>query len=394
MAPGKHSKYSPSGMADKMLCLGRHLATEGMSGGSSAAAERGTECHEWAEELIFNQEATVPECFVEDWQEGCTRDMVQHALDIYDELTLKGDVVLKVEQQVNLGWLNNKQFDLAQVYGTCDVVMYSPDSGELIVLDYKTGYGEVDPVENTQLKIYAVGALGSLPEDMIPLIKRIRVVVSQPRTDKDAKVWYTTPTDLVRWATDTLAEACYAMSRPGAPFTAGEKQCKYCPINGGACPVQNGRMMDLLDSCPKPSDVSVDAQTVNNLLCRLPEFKQWANQIEGRAQGMLEDGQDLPDFKLVRGRSSRRWADEEAAEKFLRGQKLKEKERYTYKLLTVPQAEKVLKDKLKKTTITRNKFEALITKPEGKITWALKTDKREAVNTANPMDQLITIDDL
>lgn len=379
-------------MADKLLCLGKHLATKGMSNGSSPAADRGTECHEWAEELIFNQDAAVPD-FVEDWQEQCTRDMVAHALEVYDELSVMGDVILKVEEQVNLGWVRPDgpdKFDLSQVYGTCDVTMFCPDTGELVILDYKTGKGiEVSPVDNVQMMIYAVGGMALFNKEHI--IKKIRIVVSQPRINKERLEWHTTPNNLIMWVHETLTPALEAMSKPGAPKTPGKKQCQWCAI-AGTCDVQRQEMLDMFDSVPEPAQED-DIQVLNDLLLRHNEFKQWLNQLEGRAQGLMEEGKELPDFKLVRGRGSRAWTDEEAAEKFLMGQKLKKEERYTYKLLTPPQAEKVLKNNLKR-TVTKNNFDRLVDKKEGQVTWALKSDKREEVNMKPPVDMLIDLESI
>ncbi len=121
-------------------------------------------------------------------------------------------------------------------------------------------------------------------------------------------------------------------------------------------------------------------------------LKKWVDDIRGEAQSRMEAGADFVDFKLVRGRSSRAWTDEEAADKFLTNQKLKDKERHTYKLLTPPQAEKVLKEKLKK-TVTLNRFNSLVKKSEGKITYALRSSNKPEV-VIDPVSELVDLEDL
>ena len=116
---------------------------------------------------------------------------------------------------------------------------------------------------------------------------------------------------------------------------------------------------------------------INALMLRLPEFKQWIKQIEAVALETLERGDELPDFKLVRGKSNRRWVDADKVDTYLKGQGLKDKERYTRKLLSPAQAEKALKDKLNQSRVRTN-FDKLWEKPEGKLSWALKADPRPA----------------
>ena len=397
MPPSEHSEYSPSGMADNMLCLGRFNATKGMDSGSSPAADRGTECHDWAEVLFKavldgKEEITKPD-FVETWQNDCTKDMVQHALDIHNRLQVHGDVKILLEEKVDLGWMSAQDFEPSKIYGTCDVLMYCEAIRTLVVLDYKTGIGiAVDPKWNVQLMIYALGAMG----EFVGKVDKVLVVVSQPRLDPLPKEWEVTPEALQTWARRELLPKCAAMTEPGAPFTPGKKQCQWCAIKG-TCRAQRDEMLSLFDSTLKDDGSVMDGnrlspKDLNFLLHRTKEFTQWVNHIMGAAQEFMENGGSLPDFKLVKGRGSRGWTDIEAAEKFLIGQKLKEKERHTYKLLTPPQAEKVLKENLKR-TITKNNFDKLVVKSEGKTTWALRTDKRDEV-VINKTAALIDLNDL
>lgn len=387
MPPSEHSIYSPSGMADKLLCPGKHLATLGMVSKSSPAAERGTECHEWAEDLIMNSDSQVPE-FLEDWQEECTRDMVAQALEIYDELSIGGDVEMKLEMKVHLSWLGGEYHK--EVYGTADVILYCHDSKTLVVLDYKTGKGiPVSPVNNVQGMIYALGAMGKYPD-----AENIVIVISQPRVHNELVHWVIGAEKLIEWNRDILAPALITMNEPDAPFTPGEKQCKWCPING-TCTAQKTQYLDLLDNASKAHVKSpeITIEELNDLLLRVKEIRAWTNAVESKAHELMENGTPLPDFKLVRGRGSRAWKDPVQAEKFMIGQKLKDKERHTYKLLSVARCEKVLKENLNR-KITRNNFNKLVDVRKGKITWALKTDKREAVVMAPPVEELVNFEDL
>ncbi len=386
----EHALFSPSAMHRKLACPASHLATLGMSSPGGPEAEYGTQCHTWAEELFGNTKSQPPE-FTQDWQEKCTRDMVKMAWDIQEEYQLQGQVEVYREERISLEWLSDKDVDMNQVWGTADLIMYCKAARTLIVLDYKTGIGvPVDP-DSAQLRIYGLGALGKVG---YPNVSTVELVIAQPRLDPMPKRFKITSAALLTWGEETLKPAIKQMQLPGAPFKPGE-HCRWCPIEG-KCKARAKMYIDIFDEHPQPkqeaADGILDARGINDLLKRVKSFRKWCSDIESTAIDMMKAGQVLPDFKLVHGRSNRRWADEEAAEKFLMGQKLKMAERYNMKLISPTQAEKVIAEKLKNTR-TQKRFAELVEKPPGKITWAPANDKREAVNV-NPVANFKTIDDL
>lgn len=388
---GEHSIYSPSGMAGKLLCPGKHLATMGMDSGSSPAAERGTEVHDHLEKKVANPSLPSP-TWKEDWQEECMQNCFDHTMETYDDLSIMGNVEVKLEEKVNLGWLASAEVPfMEEVYGTADVIMYCEASKTLVVLDYKTGKGiDVSPIDNVQGMIYALGALAVYPD-----AERVVIAISQPRLHSELQTWNTNVPHLEIWAKETLLPALAEMVKEDAKLCPGEKQCRWCAVSG-VCRAQKDEYINMLDDAPveKVTSGNLSSDELNELLLRVKEFKLWINAVEGQAQGLMESGTELAGFKLVHGRGSRGWIDEEAANKFLKGQKLKDAERYPRKLLTFPAAEKLLAKKLKSTTITRNNFYKLVKKTEGKVTWAPKSDKREAISVADPLDALITMEDL
>jgi len=377
----KHSKYSPSSMAAIIACPRYALVNYEAEDTSGLAAQLGTNCHAWAEDLFFDPEAPVPEnCQIEEWQEECTRAMVKMVQDKLEELQLTGQVKIRLEETRRF---SEKLGSLHEVFGTMDVVFYAEDTRHLVILDYKTGKGiDVDPENNAQLMTYAAMMLEGFPD-----AQTVELCIAQPRTNPELKCWVTTAEEIASWATDTLLPAVVEASAPDPSAIPGEKQCRWCAV-AATCPAKVKAMVDLLDK-PIPPETEID---LNALALRLPEFRQWLKSIEKQVMKNLEDGVSLPDFKLVRGRSNRRWKDPDEAEKFLRNRKFKENERFNKKLISPTQAEKKLKDKL--TTRTKGRFLALIEKPEGKLTWASKKDKREEVFINPPDTELVSIDEL
>jgi len=98
----------------------------------------------------------------------------------------------------------------------------------------------------------------------------------------------------------------------------------------------------------------------------------WLSSVETVVRERLEAGQDFPGFKIVEGRSLRRWGDESEAERVLSdllGDNL-----YKKTMVSPAQAEKVLKKE------QRSVLEGLVVKPAGKPTLAPEIDKRPPIN--------------
>lgn len=107
---------------------------------------------------------------------------------------------------------------------------------------------------------------------------------------------------------------------------------------------------------------------------QIPLIEDWCKAIRARVERELLHGNAIPGYKLVEGRKgSRKWSDESEVETAMKGLRLKAGEMYTKKLITAPQAEKLLKNSPDKW----EKLSGLITQAEGKPSVAPETDKRK-----------------
>jgi hypothetical protein len=97
-------------------------------------------------------------------------------------------------------------------------------------------------------------------------------------------------------------------------------------------------------------------------------LSKWCDAVHAYARSLVEKGEKVPGWKLVRGRSNRKWTDEKSTEKFLVSA-LGEKA-YAKKLIGIPAAEKLVDKEL---------LAGLITKPDGALTLAEESDPREEV---------------
>ena len=187
-------------------------------------------------------------------------------------------------------------------------------------------------------------------------------------------------------------------------FRPSDKTCQFCPASG-FCTARAQHLLgdlaplDMVLTQPEqvvadPSAVTVglappDALDETHLLAALAVAKsvgKWLDSVESYAQKLAADGRPLPGWKLVEGRGSRQWADEEAAAKFLKP-KLKENT-FEKKLVSVAQAEKLLKHEPLSPRF-KNKLESLIVRREGKPTLVPESDKRPSLMAAaNDFQQL------
>jgi hypothetical protein len=149
---------------------------------------------------------------------------VQTYLDYVNKIKLTENGELLVEQRLTLE-SNGK------VYGTSDIVMFGKreDGITLHIFDFKYGKWAVDVNGNTQLMIYALGAIDLLSQTKeIPT--HVTAHICQPRAShKDGinrSTIYLTK-DLVEFG-KAVADAVNQSELPTPPLQDGE-WCRFCP---------------------------------------------------------------------------------------------------------------------------------------------------------------------
>ena len=82
-------------------------------------------------------------------------------------------------------------------FGKCDCIMFGGDT--LIITDYKHGKGvPVSPEENPQLMLYALGALKLYKPLFGGAIKKVAIVIDQPRLNS-YEMWTCATEELLAW---------------------------------------------------------------------------------------------------------------------------------------------------------------------------------------------------
>lgn len=325
--------------------------------------------------------------------------------------------------------------------GTADFIAIAPK--RVFVRDYKHGAGVlVSTQENTQLAIYAYSVIRHLnaayafSDDTV-----VDIAIVQPRHREagDPASWCITVGDLsvfcadieyraiqARTAAERVREKIGSPKRnvsnaeileaaPGAAFAPSEGDegaCRWCrckafcasrlQANTEGLESPAGDPADMLAAMPELSKEDAK-QTVENRIAHVGEclgmqgrildddylvrvvakakaIGKWLSDVDEYLEARLLAGEEIDGIKLVDGREGNRdWANADAAETFLRGQGLKQEERFDFKLKSPAAVEKLLKDKLKSSARTKNRFEELIVRSPAKKKLAISDDKRDAV---------------
>ncbi len=271
-------------------------------------------------------------------------------------------------------------------YGTCDCCMIGGNT--LHITDYKHGAGvPVDTEGNSQMMLYAYGALKRYAPIYGDAIKRVSMAIVQPRISQEVKEASISVDELKTWGLEYVKPIARKAYDGAGEFVAGD-HCKFCR-GREICPMrakQNTALEDFkdcvtLDKAENPldpaarkmlglPDVLTDAE-VGDLLTRGKHLVEWYEDLQAYALRAILDGKTVPGYKVVEGRSQRAFRDPDAAVQLLLDSGVDKAAIYDYKPKTLAQLEKVVGAK---------QFAELmgdqVYKPEGKPTLAPESDKR------------------
>lgn len=330
---GNHSEYGPSSAERWLNCPGSvRLGRDLPALPSSRYAAEGSVAHGLAEKLCKGEltdmdlMAKVGDTIVYDEHEiEVTEEMVSHVLayasavhrDV-QQLRLEdrpAAVFSHIELKVRMRLEGE---DDEEVYGTADNVIYRKGH-KMIVRDLKYGKGKpVNVVENIQAGIYALGAQDSVCGEAFD---DVELVIDQPRINGERR--WSAPKDWLRELRYRVAAGVKATKAPDAPLKAGS-WCRWCKAQS-ICPEiqaaqQREAEVDFRDAPPLP--VVAGTVTVNQAMIdaatpeRLARLLDWEEPLtsfyraaKARAKQLLEQGVTLPGWKLVDGRSNRKWGE-------------------------------------------------------------------------------------
>lgn len=252
-------------------------------------------------------------------------------------------------------------------FGTGDCVIIA--DGLLHIIDFKYGLGVlVEATENPQLKCYALGALDTFGD--LYEIDRIRLSIYQPRRD-NVDTLETNKEELLKWADEVLAPTAKLAYEGDGEFAAGD-HCQFCKVKA-SCRKRAEYSMELAkyDFAEAPT---LDAGEIAQILPQIDSLVSWAEDIKAYALNQALSGVRYPGFKVVEGRSNRKYADETAVAKVVSEAGY---DPYEKKLLGITAMTRQLGKKRFEELLA-----GLVVKPQGKPVLAPVSDKRPEFNTA------------
>jgi len=299
-------------------------------------------------------------------------DAIAPALEMWDKLERElGGIQYFNEKRVVFPGIEN-------AFGTVDIVGTANDRS--IVWDWKFGRGVAVTAEwNEQLMYYAYAAAHTAPTDQFfDKNKPIEVFICQPmvRDGEPFTRWTTSWLQLEAFALE-LKKAVELSQTPEATYKMGS-WCKFCQGKTG-CPEFNNMVTTVSGITPTEAEAEL-----TQWLPYADMMIEWGEAVKQAAHRLLEQGGQIPGWKLVMKRASRDWVDETAAEDYLRTLPLAPDARYVKKLISPAQAEKALKP-----LGIKEIPEELIVKSSSGTTLAPESDKRPAVTlTATALEEV------
>lgn len=343
---GTHARLSASSAHRWLHCAGSVPDGQGKDS-TSVYAAHGTFAHHIAAECLSDSNNRPADwlgnkTIVDGHEIECDQEMVD-GIDVYL------DAVLEKRFDEGLSWVEMPLLEALQKVdpdfgGTADFVTYSPSAKHLIVIDLKFGSGKfVSAIDNDQLKIYALGAMLACNE----LIHTVEVCIVQPRHEGGPPVRSETfnAVDILDYVAD-LQEAAEATRSPGAnKMLAAGDWCRFCRFESTCAELE--KQQHALVAAEFEVGMPYDADALAKALVSIPLVKGRIKALEEFAYAEASRGAEIPGFKLVDKRVTRKWAqDAGKTQAALFDMDLRDEDIYEVPELRSPaQVEKRLKEK-------------------------------------------------
>lgn len=320
-----HALLSASGAYRWTVCTKAPHFEEQFTDSSSSYAAEGTLAHALAEHCLLHGVATdeVDGDYPEDM-----RRYVQEYVDYV--MAIPGERY--IEQRVDFSHI------VPEGFGTSDAIIIQGDTAHCV--DLKYGKGKKVYADGPQGKLYVLGALHDYGF-IFDHVKYVVIHIHQPRLDwvDQHRMSVGDLEDFGAWIKE---RAEIAFSNKGE-FVAGE-HCDFCR-GRKVCKARadaNLKMAQEEFGEPCPSVERLTLQDIASLLPRLDPFIKWANDIQEHALEVALSGDKVPGYKVVAGRTIRKWTDEVAVADAMRAEGLSNEQVYSMKLIGMTEAEKLL----------------------------------------------------
>lgn len=367
--PDKHAVLSASSSHRWLECPPSALLCSKAGDTTSEFALQGTDAHTLSEyklKLALGQKAQDPIenlTYFDEEMADCSDMYAQYVMEQLAVTKEKcKDPIVLIEQRLDFSKWVPKGF------GTGDCVIVSDET--LTVIDLKYGLGIlVEAEKNQQMMCYALGALQLF--DGIYDIDSVTMTIFQPRRDS-VSTYTISKEELLKWANEVLFPTAQLAAKGEGDYKAGA-HCQFCKVKA-TCRKRAEYNLELARYDFEMPNVLEDDE-IESILSKVDALVSWASDIKEYALQQAVSGKEWKDWKLVEGRSNRKYVNEDAVTSTVKGAGY---DPYEHKVLGITAMTNLL---------GKTRFEELLSnfieKPQGKPTLVPVSDKRQAMNMNN-----------
>ena len=206
--------------------------------------------------------------------------------------------------------------------------------------------------------------------------------IFQPRRE-NVSTWTIPVDELTTWANEVLKPKAEMAMKGEGEYYPGE-WCTFCRASV-RCRARADEKLKLARDEFKLPPLLTDEE-IEEILVVLPDLSKWANEVMAYAtDAAVNHGKQWEGFKLVEGRSIRKYVNEDKVAQAAKDAGYKDI--YRQSLIPLTEMQKLM---------GKQQFEdilgGLIIKPQGKPTLVPNSDKRKAIETTNAKKEFKTED--
>ena len=369
----KHATLSASSSHRWLNCPPSVRICENYADVTTDYALEGTDAHALCEYQLKQSLGILAEDPIENltWynaeMEGCAAGYAAYVMELLEDAKQAcTDPVVLIEQRVDFSrWVKDG-------FGTADCILIA--DGVLNIVDYKHGKGvRVSAEKNPQMMLYALGSLEIF--DSIYDIESVRMTIFQPRLS-NISVSEMSKTALLEWADTELTQKAQLAYEGKGEFHSGE-WCRFCKAKA-ECRERAEANLELAKyEFAKPS--LLEDEEIADILGKVDALTAWADDVKEYALQQAVGGKKWTGWKLVEGRSNRRYTNEDRVAAAVKSAGF---DPYERNVLGITAMQKLL---------GKTRFEKLLSpyieKPQGKPTLVPESDKRPAYEPARQIER-------
>lgn len=300
--PDKHAFLSPSSSERWFNCTKSAWLCEQLPDLGSVFAAEGTDAHRLCEFLLHDMLGmpdTDPRPGMTYYNQEMEEAAQGYVLFIREKLEAwkaKGALpTVFVEQRVDL------RAYIPESMGTSDCVIIADD--EIEIIDFKYGMYRV-PATSLQLRIYALGAC-ELFRNLYDFT-RVRMTIYQPRLGAVDEASMDVE-ELYRWAAEELKPRAELAFAGQGNYSVGE-WCRNCRARRTCRELAAHQLEIAKYEFTEPPLLS--NEEIADVLGRVDDLVSWATGVKEYALQAALDGRRFAGWKLVEGKSVRKFTDD------------------------------------------------------------------------------------